>query len=94
MPLTSLAQTKTCQTNSALEACDKALRDADVVISKQGELMQLLVHQNDSLKSENDQLSRALIKLDEEVGDSWKDQVIWGGIALGVGVAVGVLVGK
>lgn len=84
-----------CQTNNQkLEACDQALKEADQVIIKQGELLQALVNQNSSLKDENDELSRAIIRLDEEVGDSWKNQAIIGLIGVGVGVTLGVLVSK
>lgn len=86
------AVAQTCQTNNkALEACDQALRSAEGVISRQDDLIVQINLQNNSLKDENEELQRAIVRLDEEVGDSWKSQAIVGGLGLAVGITLGVL---
>lgn len=84
---------KSCQTNNQkLEACDKALKDADDLIQKQYAVLQQVQAQNLSLKDENEQLSNAIVKLDQEIGQTWKDQALIGLLGIGVGITLGILI--
>jgi hypothetical protein len=91
------ATTRSCSTTgttpSVKEACDKALKDADQVIAKQGELILVIGQENGELRTENQELSNALVNLEREQID-WKDEVIIGGLGLAVGIAIGVMVSK
>jgi hypothetical protein len=90
-----MAQTRSCSTNnSKLEACDKALKAADDVIKKQGDLLLLVGNQNAELKSENQQLADAIVELRDQSDDRNRDLIITAGGGLVVGLILGFLVGQ
>jgi len=92
--LPAKAQTPHCSTTKIKEKCDQALKDADDVIRKQGQLISLVTTQNNQLIDENQQLSNVLVEM-KQVNDSRiKDILMFTGGGVLVGILAGILVSR
>lgn len=94
-PVKSRAQTTTPSRScnpAKQQACGQALRDADFALKKQFEAIQLLVKQNESLKTESEELTGALIRMTKEADKASENQTYLIGGGLLVGVIVGLVV--
>ncbi len=75
-------------------SCNEVYDKYDRVVEKQGQLIMLLTDQNESVRSENDELSAALVKM-KGLTDQANSRTLYTGLsAVLAGAVIGILVKK
>lgn len=87
---TTLAAGASCNP-TALDKCKKALSDADVVIKKQSELLLTISNQTESVRDENEELSKALVTLKSELDSAESQKWNYGLIGITAGLVAASL---
>lgn len=92
LSMTSLSSN--AQTCSAEErqACQEALNAADQVIANEEALILKLTESNDSLRTENDKLSNALVEMKDLNDKAIGTTAVWTFAGIGVGLLTAIII--
>lgn len=82
------------QCQEQMKTCRDAIKEADGVIAKQGELILLVKTRNDELMDENAELSKAIVTLKRENDKYFERQLVYGSAGLVIGILATLLVTK
>jgi hypothetical protein len=80
--------------SQAMADCQEALKNADGVIVKQDELIQLQTDRITELRDENQRLTDAMVELKSLADEGSKEQWMFGLSGVALGIVAGILLTK